>query len=310
MALDAFLDFNSLPMIFSGNGDEGILEALISNRTLKNEEHFDSILSMTQLNRNLGSESSDVLKSTILGRSSTSRLGKERDAAIAIANLTLPGDTYLQSHSNTTLETYSSLPMPFSSDDPVNISYNGDVFSHFCQARENESKKQKLENAIGSTNLCKAKGQNSQKSRRVRKEHESSILAPFLKRPRHDAEQECIQQQEQNIIRELLLKELQDCNPPLKEMMSQQSQLQRQILQSAPQVRGLHLYIPKQLPKQQMRVLLHDQGNQQETFAPLLDDGICSRRLKQYLYHLRNNGHVSYLLWDLHLFLSYILGVS
>lgn len=297
-------------MIFSGNGDEGILEALISNRTLKNEEHFDSILSMTQLNPNLGS---DVLNSTIVGRSSTSRFGIGRDAAIAVANLTLPAGTYLQCHSNTTLETYSSLPMPFSSNDPVNISYNGDIFSHLCQAREKESKKQKLENAIGSTNLCKTKGQNSQKSLRVRKEHESSILAPFLKRPRHDADQEYIQQQQQqqqNIIRELLLKELQDSNPHLKAMMSQQSQLQQQILQSAPQVRGLHLQIPKQLPTQQMRVLLQDQGNQQETFAPLLDGCICSHRLKQYLYHLRNNRHVSYLLWDLYLFLSSILGVS
>ncbi|KAH6818198.1 hypothetical protein C2S51_001801 [Perilla frutescens var. frutescens] len=289
MALDAFLDSDCQPMILPCNGSEGILEALISNSSLKNEEHFDSILSMARLSPNLGS---DVLNSTILGRSSASRFGAGHDSAIALANLTLPAGNYLQSHSNTSFEPYISLPTPFSSDGPVNVSYNGDMFSHLCQTRENESKKQKLENAIRSADSCKTRGLNNQNSLPVRRKQESSILAPVLKKPRLDDNQGNIQQQqqEQEIIHELVLKELQDCNPHLKAMMKQhrpQTQLQQQILQSTPQLRGFHL----QLPKQQMRVLLHDQGNQHESFAPLLDGGICSYRLKQYLHHLRNNRH-------------------
>ncbi|XP_057791468.1 probable transcriptional regulator SLK2 [Salvia miltiorrhiza] len=261
MALDAFLDSGSLPMALPVNGAEGILEALISDSSLKNEEHFGYILSLVQINQNPGS---NIQNSTILGRSSTSRIGIGHDAAVAVANPTLPAGTYLQSHSNTTLEPYISLPVSFPSDDGlVNVSYNCDIFSQLCRAREEESNKQKLEGAVGSTDLCKTKRQCNQNSVPARMQREPGILAPVLKKPRlHVGQGNIQQQQQQESIQELLLKEL-DCNPQLK----------------------------KQLPKQKMRILLHDQGNQQETSAPLLDGGICSRRLKQYLYHMRSNTH-------------------
>ncbi|XP_042067342.1 probable transcriptional regulator SLK1 [Salvia splendens] len=273
MALDAFLDSNGLPMTLPVKGAEGIREVLISNALLKDEEHFDSILSLSQLNQNMDSH---VLNSTILGRSSAPELFIGHDAAVAVANQTLLAGTYLQRHSNTTLEPYINHPMSFPSDDGfVNVSYNGDVFYQLCQAREEESNKQKLEGAVGSTNLCKTKSLV-----RMQPEH---ILARILKKPRGN-----IHHHQQEIIQELLFKELQDGNPQLKAIM------QQSISHSAPYHRRCHLLMPKQLPKQKARILLPEQCNQQDTIAPLLDGGICSRRLKQYLYHMEMDNGISY----------------
>ncbi|KAI3468795.1 hypothetical protein Pfo_025458 [Paulownia fortunei] len=293
MALEAFLDSNSqlpIPLILPVNGAGGILEALSSHNSLKNEEHLDSILSMAQLNTNLVS---DVINLTILGKSSTSRSAAGHDATVAVANLTHPTGAYLQSHGNTNMEPYMSLPsspMSFSNNNPVNVFSSSDTLFHLCQGGQKERKNQQLGNTKGSTDLYKTKLQTRQDSLPVRIKQEPSTLTPILKKPRLDVNQENIHHHQQEISQELLLKELQDCNPQLTAMIKQyrqQTQLQPPILHSAPQLRGFHL----QLPKQQMGSLLQDQGNQQVTFAPLLDGGICSRRFKQYLYHLRNNIH-------------------
>lgn len=281
MALDAFLDSN------------GLRGVLISNASLRDEERFDSILSMPQLDQNMGSH---VLNSTILGRSSAPELFIGHDAAFAVINRTLPAGTYLQRHSNTTLEHYINHPMTCPSDDGlVNVSYNGDVFSQSCLAGEEESDKQNSEGAVGSTNLCKTKCL-------VRMQPEHRVLAQILKKPRLDVNQGNIHNHQQETIEELLLKELQDGNPQLKAIM------QQSVLHLSPHHRRFHLQMPKQLPEQKTRILLHDQCNQQETFAPLLDGGICSQRLKQYLYHMRNGKHVSFLFLD-HNFLVSLLGV-
>lgn len=181
---------------------------------------------MAESNPNLGSH---VLSSIVLGRYSTSRIGRY----------------YLQSHSNTTPEPYISLPMPFPSDDLLDHSSDDDIFSMLRRDREEESEKWELEGAIASTDLCKTKARSNR-----------------------------------NSLQELL-KELQECNPLMMNNPTQQIHFQ--------QLNGIDM----QTPKQKTRVLVHEQGNQRETSTPLLDGSICSQRLKQYLYHLRNNNHVS-----------------
>lgn len=251
MALEDFRDSDSqspMPVIWPLNEPGGILETLTS----QNEDDLKSILSMAQFNTNLDS---DVTNSTTLGSSSSSR------SAIA--------DVYLHSH-GTTMEPCISLPsfqMLLLSHNPMNNIYTDDVYSHLCQFRERDSKRQHLGNTIGSSNLHKRKVQ----TRRI------------------DSNQE--------VIQEFLLKELQECNPQLKEMIKQykqQMQIQQQILQPASNLTGFRL----QIPKQQIRSSLQEQVNQQEIFAPLLDGALCSRRFKQYLYHLRNNKHVSHFFLD------------
>ncbi|KAL0331316.1 UNVERIFIED_CONTAM: putative transcriptional regulator SLK2 [Sesamum angustifolium] len=104
MALEAFLDSNSqlpIPLIVPVNGGGGILEALSSHNSLINAEDLNSILGMAQVNTNLDP---DVMNSTIVGKSSTSRSPVCHDAGVPVANLSLPTGPYLQSHGNTHME--------------------------------------------------------------------------------------------------------------------------------------------------------------------------------------------------------------
>ncbi|KAK6137542.1 hypothetical protein DH2020_028708 [Rehmannia glutinosa] len=235
------------------NGAGGFLEALSSHNSLKNEEHMDSVLSMAQLNTNFAS---NVMNSSFLENSSTSRS--------AVAH-----------------ELYN----------PVNVFRSDDTFSQSCRGGQKGRKKQQLENTKGPKSPCKTKLQTRQDPLPFQIKKEPDMLTPIPKKRRLDVNQENVHQQQQDkIIEEMMLKELQDRNPQLVAMIEQhglRNQLQLPILHSAPQLRGFQL----QLPKQQIISLMQDQGNLQTSFAPLLDGGICSRRLKQYLYHLRNNTH-------------------
>ncbi|KAK6158112.1 hypothetical protein DH2020_005426 [Rehmannia glutinosa] len=235
------------------NGAGGFLEALSSHNSLKNEEHMDSVLSMAQLNTNFAS---NVMNSSFLENSSTWRS--------AVAH-----------------ELYN----------PVNVFRSDDTFSQSCRGGQKGRKKQQLENTKGPKSPCKTKLQTRQDPLPFQIKKEPDMLTPIPKKRRLDVNQENVHQQQQDkIIEEMMLKELRDQNPQLVAMIEQyglRNQLQLPILHSAPQLRGFQL----QLPKQQIINLMQDQGNLQTSFAPLLDGGICSRRLKQYLYHLRNNTH-------------------
>ncbi|KAG8374857.1 hypothetical protein BUALT_Bualt10G0039200 [Buddleja alternifolia] len=295
MALEAFLDSNSqlaIPLMFPISGSRGILEALSSRSSLKNEEHLKSMLGMAQWDTNLVS---DVMNSTIMRKSSTSGSAVDYDADFAVSNLTLPTGASLQSHGSPYMEPYVSLPsspMSFPSDNSVTDFSTDDAFAYLCEGGQKERERKQLGKTKASTDLSKSKLQICQDSLPVKIKQEQGLLNPILKKPRLDVNQEKIQQQQQEhqIIQELLLKELQDRNPQLKAMIKQyreQNQLQPPILHSVAQLRGFHL----EPTKQQMRSFLHDQGNQPGIFTPLLDSGICSRRFMQYLYHLRNLTH-------------------
>ncbi|KAL0312655.1 UNVERIFIED_CONTAM: putative transcriptional regulator SLK1 [Sesamum radiatum] len=297
MALEAFLDSNSqlpIPLILPVDGGGGILEALSSHNSLINAEDLDSILGMAQVNTNLDP---DVMNSMIVGKSSTSRSPVCHDAGVSVANLILPTGPYLQSHRNANMEpsiSISSSPMSFSSDNPVNVLCQDDAFSRLFHGGQKERKRQEFKNTTGLTDFYKSKLQTCQDSFPGRIKKEPDTLTPIPKKPKLYVKQENTQQQQQQkIIQELLLKELQDQNPQLKGMIKlhrQKNQLQQPNLHSAPQIRGYHLQLPKQLQEQQMISLLQDQG-QQGTRVPFLDGGICSRRFMQYLYHLRNHMH-------------------
>ncbi|KAL0329734.1 UNVERIFIED_CONTAM: putative transcriptional regulator SLK1 [Sesamum radiatum] len=297
MALEAFLDSNSqlpIPLIVPVNGGGGILEALSSHNSLINAEDLNSILGMAQVNTNLAP---DVMNSTIVGKSSTSRSPVCHDAGVPVANLSLPTGPYLQSHGNTHMEPsicVSSSPMSFSSDNPVNVLCQDDALSRLFHCGQKERKRQEFKNTTGLTDFYKSKLQTHQDSFPLRIKEEADTLTPISKKPKLCVKQENItqqQQQQQKIIQELLLKELQDQNPQLKGMIKlhrQKNQLQQPNLHTAPQIRSYHLQLPKQLQEQQMISLLQDQ---QGTRVPFLDGGVCSRRFMQYLYHLRNHTH-------------------
>lgn len=101
-------------------------EALISNNSLENGEHLDTFLG------------SDVLYSSVLGRSSTSRIS-----------------THLQNHHNFTPEPYISLAMSFPRDDIPGVPSNFYVFPQLRRAREED------------TNLWKTNAQSNQEESRL-----------------------------------------------------------------------------------------------------------------------------------------------
>ncbi|KAL6556354.1 hypothetical protein OROGR_005642 [Orobanche gracilis] len=233
---------------------------------------MDSIIHMAQLNKNC---TSDVLNSTFLGGSSIS------GSALGNANM----------------EGYISLPwnpVAFSGNNPMNVFQSDGAPSCLYQGFQKERNKQQSENVKGSKDPCKS-SPSFQASPPVKIKKEHQTLIPSLKKQRVDViNQQNIQNQKQEIIEKLLLKKSQDCNSQLLEMIekyglqnNQNNQLQEPILHPAPQFRGFN----SQPQKKVMRCAFQDQGNLQTTFAPLLDGVICSRRLKQYLYHLRNNAH-------------------
>ena len=115
------------------------------------------------------------------------------------------------------------------------------------------------------------------------------------KKPRLDIKQEAIMNQ--HIIQQLLLNpdssQLQRHLPQLQAMF-QQHQLQNQkwqkILQSIPQYQGVDT---QQQQQRQMRHLLQQQVMRQVPATHPFNEGICSRRLMQQIYHLRQRPAVS-----------------
>ncbi|KAL7123131.1 hypothetical protein ACP275_01G086100 [Erythranthe tilingii] len=177
-------------------------------------------------------------------------------------NSTIMGNfsTSSGAHSKSYMNTNHMDSMPFSSKNP---------------GGQTERKKQLKKNTRSCTDL--------HKTTNVQICRDSLRVAPIAKRTRLDVNQE------EEIMKELYLKELQNRNPQLTAMINQcRQQNLNPILNSAQHLRGAHFQ--QQLQNQHTRNLLEESGNTQRVaFAPLLDGAICSRRLKQYLYHLRNN---------------------
>ncbi|KAK4768863.1 hypothetical protein SAY86_027013 [Trapa natans] len=114
-------------------------------------------------------------------------------------------------------------------------------------------------------------------------------LSHAQKKPRFDIKQEDIIQQQ--VLQQLLQRPdpmLQSRNPQLQVFLQPQQrfrQQQHQILQSMPHLQRAHL-------QQQQQQLQLRQQLQQQSVQPLnvkrpYDDGVCARRLMQYLYHQR-----------------------
>ncbi|XP_075505852.1 putative transcriptional regulator SLK3 isoform X2 [Primulina tabacum] len=140
-------------------------------------------------------------------------------------------------------------------------------------------KRQQMENSTASTNLSRPELHACLESLPVRIKKETGTPVQMLKKPRIDVNRENIPHQQ--TVQELLF-----CNPQLKEMIDQQreqNQQHRVILPSVPHRRGVQM----QVPEQQMRNMQQDLGNK-VSFGTLIDSSLCSRRLMQYLYHLRN----------------------
>ncbi|XP_057759432.1 probable transcriptional regulator SLK2 [Arachis stenosperma] len=121
-------------------------------------------------------------------------------------------------------------------------------------------------------------------------------LSQLSKKPRLDIKQEDLMQQQ--VIQQLLQRQdpmqFQGRNPQIQALMQQQQRLRQQhILQSMPQLQRAHL---QQQQQQQQQMHLRQQQLQQQSMQPISAvkrpydssvNGVCARRLMQYLYHQR-----------------------
>ncbi|XP_012474620.1 probable transcriptional regulator SLK2 isoform X1 [Gossypium raimondii] len=111
-----------------------------------------------------------------------------------------------------------------------------------------------------------------------------NIVSQVQKKTRVDVKQEDILQQQ--VLQQLLQRQdsmqLPGRNPHLEALIQQQRLRQQQMLQSMPPLQRAHLQQQMQLRQQLQR-----QDMQQVASIKRPSDGVCARRLMQYLYHQR-----------------------
>ncbi|MBA0796052.1 hypothetical protein Gohar_006852 [Gossypium harknessii] len=111
-----------------------------------------------------------------------------------------------------------------------------------------------------------------------------NIVSQVQKKTRVDVKQEDILQQQ--VLQQLLQRQdsmqLPGRNPQLQALIQQQRLRQQQMLQSMPTLQRAHLQQQMQLRQQ-----FQQQDMQQVALIKRPSDGVCARRLMQYLYHQR-----------------------
>ncbi|KAL9267816.1 putative transcriptional regulator SLK2 [Drosera capensis] len=122
--------------------------------------------------------------------------------------------------------------------------------------------------------------------------HDVSNLSELQKKPRMDIKQEePYQSQHFNQVLQKNDLQLTGHHPPYQAFLQPQHRLrQEQYLQSMPQMR--HAQLQKQHHQQQLQNHLQQQGIQHTAALKNTYDsnGVCARRLMQYLYHQRQRG--------------------
>ncbi|XP_073134080.1 probable transcriptional regulator SLK3 isoform X2 [Henckelia pumila] len=272
----------TIPAVSLANGGGVFSESLSSRISLKKEENLGSILRMAQLNTNLAS---GFMNTPGVGKSSNLRSSVVHEAAVSI-NLPSLNSADLPSNCINNVEPCISLPpscIPFSSSKLMNDSSTGKTVSPLDQGRPGKKRRQ-MDNSTASTNLSRPESQTSLESLPVGVKKESAAPVQILKKPRIDVNGENIPYQQ--TVQGLLFKGLQGRNTQLNETINQQREQNQQhqlIFPSVPHLRGVQM----QVPKEHLRNMLQDLGNK-VSFGTLVDNNLCSRRLMQYLYHLRS----------------------
>ncbi|KAA8521978.1 hypothetical protein F0562_012708 [Nyssa sinensis] len=312
MALEAYLDSNgqlAMPLVASTRGGGGFLETLNSYLSLQKDglsgapvaSHFDPafgklstpVSRMVHLNANLVSGD---MNSAVLNNTSNSGPSIGASSLVTDANSPLSGVAHLQRSGSPNMDSYLNLPsspVSFSSNNLSPSVLDGSSIaqqtSHLDQNCRQGRKRMQPQQQENSTATCQSTSQTHRVSLPTGINQESGTSTQMRKKPRLDMNKEDILHQQ--ILQQLLQRQdslqLQDHNQQLQALIQQhrlKSQQQQQILQSIPQAQGVHVL----QQQQQMRHHLKQQITNPISAAHPLDVGICSRRLMQYIYHLRH----------------------
>ncbi|KAF5176493.1 Transcriptional corepressor seuss-like protein [Thalictrum thalictroides] len=224
------------------------------------------------------------------------------------ANSALSGGPHLQRSASINTESYTRLPaspMSFSSN---NISISGSSLmdgssivqqsSHQDQSSQHVQKRQQGASSASSQPTSRTSqvlvpvgshGPNSINQ-------EAHYFSQMQKKPRLEIKQEDIFQQQvmQQLFQRQDSVQLQGQNPQIQALIQQQRLLQQrqqqpqQILQAMPQMQRAQLQ--QQLQQQQLRQQVQQQSLQSVSGVKRpYENGICARRLMQYIYHQRHH---------------------
>lgn len=241
-----------------------------------------SILKMAELNANLASGD---LYSTLLDKFANQGSGA------GISSLFQSG-SYLQRSGNAGMDHYLNLPsappksslgnnLTSSTMDGALVPHQSYISDRKCQEGDKIEQLPK-----GSAPLSESVLPNHQFSFGMGLKPDCNTLIQMLKKPRIDVNNDFSKEQ---IIQQLLLREdirqLEDINPQLRVLLIQHQR--QQILDSLPQLRGLQAHQADQHYRHQC---------QQPATCPSSSrvDGICSQRLMQCLYNMRNRPQVCF----------------
>ncbi|GFY84256.1 SEUSS-like 2 [Actinidia rufa] len=252
---------------------------------------------------NLGPMSGDA-SNTVLNSVPTSGPSAGASSLVTDANSGLSGGPHLQRNASFNTESYMRLPaspMSFSSN---NVSISGSsIMDGSSVVQQNSNQDPSSQQVLQSRQQQGASSATSLPMPRVGQislSTGSRIPGSFIpdanniyqlqKKPRLDIKQDDLMQQQ--LLQQLLQRQdsmqLQTNNPQLQALIQQQRlrHQQQQYLQSIPPVQRAHLL-------QQQQQLQLRQQLQQQSMQPVSsvkrphDNGVCSRRLMQYLYHQR-----------------------
>lgn len=253
---------------------------------------------------NLSPISGDM-NNTVLNSVANSGPSVGASSLVTDANSALSGGPHLQRSASINTESYMRLPaspMSFSSN---NISISGssvmDGSSVVQQSSHQDPSSQQVNRSQGQQGASSATSLPSPQTGQVTLPMNARVPSSFMQEPnnpaqvhkkaRLDIKQEDIlpQQIVQQILQRQDSMQLQGHNPQLQSLIQQQRlRQQQQILQSMPQqMQRAHLQ-QQQQQQLQFRHQLQQQGMQQvSSMKRPYDNGVCARRLMQYLYHQR-----------------------
>ncbi|KAI8546382.1 hypothetical protein RHMOL_Rhmol07G0113000 [Rhododendron molle] len=252
------------------------------------------IARMACLNANLVSGDGN---STVLNNSTNSGPSVGSSSLVTDANSPLVGASHFHKGGSTNMDSYLNLPsspLSFSSTNFSTLVIDASSKEQPTCSRQDQNsqvgdKRLCPQLQIGGTATSQTTSQVQRGSHHTGKRKEPGI-AQMSKKPRLDRNQENILHQK--IIQQLLQKQdtmaIQDHNQLLQALMQQhklRNQQQQYIRNSVPQFVGIPIQQQQQQP---MRHHLQQQVNHQIPVVQPHDAGICSRRLMQYVYHLRH----------------------
>ncbi|KAE9592606.1 hypothetical protein Lal_00028543 [Lupinus albus] len=259
---------------------------------------------------NLGPVSGDINSGVLNGVVNSAR-SVGASSLVTDANSTLSGGPNLQRSASINTDPYLRLPaspMSFTSNNTISGSSVMDGSTGAQQNSHQDQNVQQLQLQGASSAMSLSASQTAASTIPMGAQvpgssiQDPSNLSQLAKKPRLDIKQDDMMKQQviQQILQRPDLIQMQGHNPQIHALLQQQQRVrQQQMFQSMPQFQRVQLQ--QQQQQMQLRQQLQQQAMQPSSSVKRPFDngvnGVCARRLMQYLYHQRqrpNDNSIAY----------------